>query len=215
MIDLSLTPANLLIAFTAYLIGTASPGPSNLVIMGMAMNAGRAPALVLASGVLTGSLFWGVLAALGLSTIFAAYSGALIAMKIAGGLYLLFLAAKSARAALSDHPPIAPGPATNDTYRRLFLRGAAMHLTNPKAIFVWLSIVTLALPVNTKSGDALVMVMGCAVIGTIVFGGYAIVFSTHTARRIYRALRRWFDGALALAFGYAGMHMLLSKTSTV
>ena len=55
----------LLIVYGTYLVATASPGPSNLAIMGTAMRHGRAAGLTLAMGVVCGSMFWAVLAATG------------------------------------------------------------------------------------------------------------------------------------------------------
>ena len=89
-----------------------------------------------------------------------------------------------------------------------------MHLTNPKAIFVWLSIVSMALPPRAQIGDALRIVGGCTCIASAVFAGYAIIFSTPIARSVYGSLRRWFEGTLAVAFGHAGLRMLISKAST-
>ena len=204
--------ANLLLAYSAYAVGTASPGPSNLAIMATAMNAGRKPALVLALGVVSGSVFWGLLAAFGLSAVLATYSSALVAMKILGGIYLLWLAAKSARAAMSKTSALTSVKRSiPTTYFRTFMRGAAMHVTNPKAIFVWLSIVSLALPMGAQVQDALLVVFGCALLGLGVFCGYALVFSTPIARRVYQSLRRWFEGTLAIVFGYAGVRLLTSK----
>lgn len=212
MFDAIHVSANLLLAYSAYAVGTASPGPSNLAIMAVAMNAGRKPALVLALGVVSGSVFWGLLAAFGLSAVLATYSSALIAMKILGGLYLLWLAAKSARSAMSSDSVLTSAHSSTQTsYVRIYMRGAAMHLTNPKAIFVWLSIVSLALPAAAQARDALLIVLGCAVLGLLVFCGYALAFSTPLARRVYLYLRRWFEGSLAVLFGYAGIRLLTSK----
>lgn len=91
--------ANLLLAYLAYFVGTASPGPSNLAIMSIVSHSGRRAAFAFAAGVMSGSFFWVMLAALGLSAILVAYSRFLLAVKIAGGLYLLWLACKSGRAA--------------------------------------------------------------------------------------------------------------------
>ncbi|WP_255440427.1 LysE family translocator [Caenimonas sedimenti] len=204
-------PAHLLLAWSAYLVGTASPGPSNLAIMATAMNAGRGPALYLAAGVVMGSWFWGLAALFGLSALLAAYSQALVALKILGGLYLLWLALKSARSAWSSHAPAPAQAPGSESPGREFLRGAAMHLTNPKAIFVWMSIVSMALPAGARASDAARVVAGCAVLGLCVFMGYALLFSAPPARRVYARLRRWFEGALALIFGYAGLRMLLSR----
>jgi threonine efflux protein len=199
----------LLLACLAYAIGVASPGPSNLAIMGMAMGAGRKPALVFSLGIISGSLLWGLLAACGLSALLAAYAGTLVALKLMGGLYLLWLAFRSARSALRPHPPSDAAAAEAEDPRRIYLRGALMHATNPKAIFVWLSIVSLAVPPGAHASDALQVIGCCIPIGIAIFCGYALAFSTDAARRIYLAVRRGFEAALALVFGYAGLRLLM------
>jgi len=214
MSTVTLDGANLALAYGAYLLGTASPGPSNLAIMGAAMTAGRRRALMMALGVVSGSLVWGLLAAFGLAAAIASYATALTALKIGGGCYLLWLAFKSARSALSTaHEQEASVSPSVESPARSFARGAALHLTNPKAIFVWLSIVALGLPKAATREDALFVVLGCAAIGLLVFCGYAVLFSTARARSIYRALRRWFDATLAVLFGFAGLRMLLSRVA--
>ena len=203
--------SNLAIAYAAYVVGTASPGPSNLAIMAVAMHSGRRAALVLALGVVCGSAFWGMLAAFGLSGLLATWSGLLVALKLAGGAYLSYLALRSARSALRPPPPAEARELVRGDGAKLFARGAAMHLTNPKAIFVWLSIVALALPAGASAWDALTIVLGCVPLGLAVFGGYAIAFSTAVARRVYARTRRGFDAALAAVFGYAAWRALSTR----
>src|SRR5258706_9313722 len=101
MTGTALFTANVLFAWSAYLVGTASPGPSNLAIMSIATSTGRKAAFAFAAGVVSGSFFWAVLAALGLSAVLVAFSGFLVMVKIFGGLYLLWLAFKSGRSALT------------------------------------------------------------------------------------------------------------------
>jgi threonine efflux protein len=209
--DSQFLPAQLMLAYAAYALGTASPGPSNMAIMGLAMNAGRTTALVFALGVVCGSMFWGVLAALGLSAVFATYAHALFAMKIFGGLYLLWLASKSARSALRNTDTLAPVLGKTQTSWQTFCRGTLMHLTNPKAIFVWLSIVSLAMPAQYDAKHALYLLAGCLFIGVLVFGGYALLFSTAAARHCYQKSRRLFDAVLALTFAFAGFKLLSTR----
>jgi threonine/homoserine/homoserine lactone efflux protein len=201
----------LAVALTAYAVGVASPGPSNMAIMAAAMSRGRRQALALAAGVVCGSLVWGLAAALGLSALMHRYSWALVAFKVLGGLYLLYLAARAARAALAAQPPEPAVRSGADSKWRAFTGGLAMHLTNPKAIFVWLSIVALALPAAASRSHALGVVASCAVIGALVFFGYALAFSTQAARRMYARAHRWFNAALSAAFAVAGLRLLLSR----
>jgi threonine efflux protein len=204
--------ANVLLAYTAYFIGTASPGPSNLAIISLAMGSGRKAAFAFALGVMSGSFSWALLASLGLSAVLATYSQLLVAVRVVGGLYLLWLAWKSARSALTPQMPLAHTTRTPDSSQRLYVRGLLLHLTNPKAILVWLSIVSLAVPATGGTSHTAPVVLGCMGIGVFVFSSYAVLFSTGTARRAYGSIRRWLDGSLAVVFSVAGVKLLSSRS---
>jgi threonine/homoserine/homoserine lactone efflux protein len=204
--------ADVLIAYSAYFVGTASPGPSNLAIMSLAMSSGRRSALTFALGVVSGSFSWALLASLGLSAVLATCSECLTAIRIAGGLYLLWLGFKSARSAFSAGNVPAATARPDEPLKRLYLRGLLLHLTNPKAVLVWLSIVSLAMSPAGAPSHTLPVVLGCMAIGVTVFASYAVLFSTASARRIYAAIRRWLDGSLAIMFGIAGLKLLTSKS---
>ncbi|SAL16756.1 LysE family translocator [Caballeronia humi] len=207
--------ANLLFAWSAYFVGTASPGPSNLAIMSIAATSGRKAALTFAAGVVSGSFFWATLATLGLSATLLAWSGFLVVVKVFGGVYLLWLAFRSGKSALMARPVAGASPANKQSLRRLYTRGALLHLTNPKAILVWISVVALASPAQASHSHMAAVVGGCLCIGVTVFGSYAALFSTAAARRGYVAARRWLDGCLAIVFGVAGIRLLGSQVQDV
>lgn len=201
----------LLIVYAAYLIAVASPGPSTLAIMGTAMRQGRLPAMAMALGVMTGSLVWASAAAAGLSTLLARHAEALFAIRIAGGLYLLWLAVRSARSALAARPSqLTTAPASGLT--ALYRRGILLHLTNPKSILGWVAIMSLGLTPDAPPAILPAILAGCAALGLVVFTGYAALFSTVPMGRAYLKARRWIEGALALVFGSAGLKLLLSRT---
>lgn len=206
MADVSFLSANLAVAYTAYFVGTASPGPSNLAIMSIAANHGRKPALAFAVGVITGSMCWATIATLGVSAALIAYSQFLVALKIFGGAYLLWLAFKSGRAAISPASAKAAVSLDGTRLKPIYLRGVLLHLTNPKAVLSWVSIVALS---SSRDGTVQsAVVPGCAAISVTVFCGYALLFSTPAARRVYLRMRRWLDGGLAVVFGVAGWRLL-------
>ena len=126
------------IGWFAYFIAVASPGPAVLAIVATSMNTGRKAGLVFALGVLTGSFFWGVLAAIGLSTVMAVYADFVLILKICGGIYLLYLSYQAFRSALKPHAMISAKRTENAASTKyLYLRGLGLHLTNPKAVFAW------------------------------------------------------------------------------
>lgn len=202
----TLFSANLLLAYAAYFVGTASPGPSNLAIMSIAANEGRRAALAFAAGVISGSMFWATVATVGISAALIAYSHFIVAIKIVGGLYLLWLAFKSGRTALSASVATASKAQRPATLKALYTKGALLHLTNPKAVLVWVSIVALS---SNGSGTAHAAVIpGCAAIGCVVFSGYALLFSMKSARRFYTRARRGLEGSLAVVFAATGIKLL-------
>lgn len=205
------TAGQLLLVFTAYVVAAASPGPSNMRIMGVAMHHGRQAALVLAAGVITGSVFWGAMAATGLSAVLTHYAHALVIIKIAGGLYLLYLAFRAARSAMTpDHAAAAPAAAVA-TRGALYRRGLLMHLANPKAIMGWMALLSLGLGPGASAQGVAIILAGCFALSVTIFGGYALLFSTAPMVRLYRRARRWIEGVLAAVFAAAGLRLLLSR----
>lgn len=201
----------LLLAYGAYLVGTLSPGPAVLAIMTTAMAEGRRAGLALALGVVTGSLAWGGVAALGLGALLETAAGALALLKIAGGLYLIWLAWRALRGALAGAPPPGAAAGPPASLSRHWARGLGIHLTNPKAVFVWMAIIAIGLPAGSTPGDVALVVGGCAVIGVGVFLGYAIVFSTGVSRRVYLRLRRLIGALAAAIFGGLGVRLVLAE----
>ncbi|UHD45761.1 LysE family translocator [Aureimonas altamirensis] len=204
----------LLPVWTAYVLATASPGPSNMAIMGTAMERGRRSAFALVAGIVTGSMTWALLAATGLSAILATYANAMTLIRIVGGLYLLFLAHKAAQSAMTSSiaPSDVSGGAGSKGYAALYRNGLFLHLSNPKAIFTWISIMSLGVQPGMPAHVLPIMLGGSVLLSVTIFGGYALLFSSPPMVAIYRRARRWFEGAMAAFFAYAGLRLLLTRT---
>lgn len=206
--------SQLVLVFVAYIVGAASPGPSNMRIMGVAMDQGRKAALIIAAGVISGSFFWGAMAATGVSAILAQYAQALVILKVFGGLYLLYLAFKAGKSALTSDDKLSLQQEMRKTVTGvgLYRRGLLMHLMNPKAVLGWIATMTLGLGPEATSTTVVMILAGCAVLSVTIFGGYALLFSTAPMIRIYRRARRWIEGTLAIVYGAAGMKLLLLRS---
>ena len=73
--------SSILIALFIYVLGIASPGPSNLAIAHASIYAGRKAGVSFALGVTMGSFFWGICAASGLQPLLSQYSNLLYILK--------------------------------------------------------------------------------------------------------------------------------------
>ena len=202
----------ILLAYSVFLVSIMSPGPNILAIMGTSMGVGRSSGLALAMGVATGSMIWATLTALGLTAIIASYAILLTAIKIVGGLFLLWLAYKAFKSAASAHDIDAT--ASNDEGRGLmgyFLKGLTVQMTNPKAALAWITIVSLGMQAGAPSWVAVVIVVGTTVLSLICHMLYALVFSTPPMVRVYAKGRRWVQGTLGVLFAFAGLKLLTSR----
>lgn len=199
-------------AYVAYLLAVISPGPANFAIMGAAISQGRRAGLILALGIFCGSLTWACAAALGLAALLRSYAVALEILKVLGGLYLIYLAWKAYKSARTPDAAMDGGDLkTGYTAGQLWLRGYAIHVTNPKAIFAWLAIISLGLPANAPPSAILLIVGICTASSLLIFTGYAMLFSTRHALRIYKSMRRWIEGAMAVFYSAAGIKLLTSR----
>lgn len=202
----------LAIAWTAYFIAVVSPGPATLALAATSMTSGRTAGVSLALGVYTGSFIWACLTSAGLAAILTAYAGVLTVLKIVGGLYLLWLAWKSLKSAMTPNEIHLAALADRTlTRRQLYIKGLLLHLTNPKAIFAWLSMISLGIPTGAPASVMAIFIGGCLLIGFTSFVGLAILFSTGPVRRGYTRARRTIDGFVAVFFAAAGLKLLTAR----
>ena len=212
MQDFGLYLPGILIAYTAFLLAIASPGPNILAVIGTSMGVGRGSGMALAIGVATGSFTWALLTVFGLSAILATYASALIAIKIFGGLYLLWLAYKSFKSAMArqdlEAKELAGGRRTPFGY---FQRGYIIQMTNPKAALAWIAIISLGLKEGAPWWVGAVIVLGTFALSIAIHLTYAVAFSTPVMVRLYGKSRRIIQGVLGTFFAVAGLRLLTSR----
>ena len=201
---------NLPVIMVAGFIAAASPGPATMAIAATSMAHGRKSGMAFAAGVNLGSLTWSVTAALGLSALMLANVWVFEAMRYFGALYLMYLAWKSAKSALGRDKAKA-GKAASGTLQATFLKGAMLHLTNPKPILFFSSLFAIGIPHGTPISALAVVILALFIQGIFIFQGFALLFSVGGIAAGYQRLKRWFEGAFALAFGYAGFKLLTAK----
>lgn len=213
MQDISLYLPGIFLAYLAFLLAIASPGPNILAVIGTSMSANRSSGMALAMGVATGSFTWAILTVFGLSAILATYASALMAIKIFGGLYLLWLAYKSFKSAASGHDiearELAGGRRTPFGY---FKRGYIIQMTNPKAALAWVAIISLGLQAGAPLWVGAAIVIGTFVMSISIHVMYAVAFSTPAMVRLYGKSRRAIQGVLGTFFAFAGLRLLTSRS---
>lgn len=191
---------SVLAALGTFLVAAGSPGPATLAVVGASMASGRRAGLALGAGLAVGLAVWGVAVGFGFGALVAQSPVFLTIFKVIGGGYLMYLAWLSARSAMAEQA----APAAMDT-GRAFRRGLILNLGNPKAALAWIAALALG------SGEGAVgwgVVAGCAVLGALIYAGYALAFALGPVRGVYTRARRGIEAATAGLFALAGLRLL-------
>lgn len=118
---------------------TLSPGPDNLMVIGLGLAQGRRKGMAFGLGCALGCLSHTTLAAIGVSAMIAASVTLFTALKICGGLYLVWLGVKSLRRGQGVGPAVPDGRDAGQSSRRLFVQGLLANSINPKVVLFFLA----------------------------------------------------------------------------
>ena len=203
---------SILISLSATLLALMSPGPNVLAVIGTSMSEGRRHGAALGAGVAFGSFLWALIAVLGLTALLTAYAGVLIAIKIVGGCYLLWLGYKSFKSALTPRTIETSAKSSNKSLSDYFIRGLTIQMSNPKAALAMTAIVTIGIQGEAPSWVSVFLVLGISLLSLVAHLIYAIAFSTQPIVDLYITSRRWVEAALGSFFCFAGIKLLTDRT---
>ena len=196
-----------------HLMAAASPGPSFVLVAQTAVGSGRRAGLLAALAMMLGAVIWAAAALYGLQALFARFEWLYVAMRIGGGLYLLYLAAMLWRHAPEPLPePRAAGDKTTGDKTGAaqgFVRALLLQLSNPKVMVFFGSIFLALLPAHPPTG---MQIATLAIVAFNEFTWYALItllFSGGPARAIYRRAKFWLDRIMGGALALLGLRLAL------
>lgn len=149
---------------------TASPGPDNLMVLGMGMSKGRKQGIAFGLGCALGCLSHTLLAVVGVSAVIAASPAAFTLLKTGGGLYLVWLGLNALRSAGAAR--VQDVQAAEQSLSTLFFKGVFANAINPKVVLFFLSF----LPQFVISGNGKVA-WQMAALGLTFTAQAAVLFS--------------------------------------
>jgi len=190
------------------LIGAISPGPSFVFVVRVAVAQSRADGLAAAVGMGVGAMTFGALALLGLRTLMTEAAWLYWALKIAGGLYLIYLAVMIWRHAAE---PIAVTPANGQRSRlsRSFGLALATQLSNPKIVAVFGAVFAALLPENPPHWLDFALPPLIFVQETTWYALVALAFSSPRPRALYLRAKAWIDRTAGAVIALLGLRLIL------
>lgn len=193
-----------------HLLAVASPGPSTVLVIQTAAVSGRRAGLLAAFAMMLGALVWAAAALYGLQVLFARFDWLYVAFRIAGALYLLYLAYMLIRHAGAPLPEADPSAVRAGAWQG-FLKALLLQLSNPKVMVFMGSIFISLLPAQPPAWmDATVLAI-VAINEFTWFALLALLFSGGAARAFYRRTKLWLDRLMGGVLGLLGVRLLATE----
>ncbi|KAB7616334.1 LysE family translocator [Amylibacter sp. SFDW26] len=184
-----------------HLMAAISPGPAVLMAARIGVTEGLKTGFSVAFGIGMGAVFWAAAALFGLALLFEYAPVLLTLFKVAGGIFLIYMAYKLWKTA--DEPlPLESKNKVPRSLRSGFLLGLLTQLTNPKPAILFAAIFVGTVPESTGIGVYVALLTVVFLNETIWNTMVARIFSLNVTRTVYISLKglidRVFGGLLAV-----------------
>lgn len=188
------------------LLAVISPGPSFLITAQTAVARSRLDGIKIAFGLGAGTVVWASAALLGLNALFRLHYWLFVGTKVAGALFLLWIAFQIFRHA---DAPIEMGEGNDLAARRNpFLRGFLTQISNPKVAVFFGSIFVAMLPQDVPMWMMLALLAIVTSNEIVWYVLVALCFGSAPVRRFYLGAKKWIDRVTGLFLGALSLRIL-------
>jgi len=207
-----LTAAQTLAFLATALVLTAAPGPDNLMVLSMGMSRGRRAGMAFGLGCALGCLSHTLLAVVGVSALVAASPLAFTLLKVAGGVYLVWMGVQAWRHAGAVRVGGETGEAA--PLRQLFLKGLIANAINPKVVLFFLSFLPQFVVASQGEVEWQLGLLGLLFTAqAVVLFGLLGYFSGSVGAWLNRrpSVGQWLDRLAGTVFIGLGVRMMTSR----
>ena len=186
------------------------PGPDVLLVSQVAVARSRRAALLAGAGVVCGIACWAALALLGIGVLFQNFAFVHGVIRVAGGLYLLYMAYTLWRSSFgAQAQTAAASPPLGDL--KAFRSGFLTNIANPKAAIFFGSVFSSVLPAHSGPGLKLGAFAVIVTLSVLWFALVALGMSTARLQAAYLNARRGIDRVAGTVMAGFGAVLLLER----
>ena len=179
------------------LIGWITPGPNMFAVMAASLQHGRRHGLATGFGLALATLVWATLAVFGVAVMFDLFPRAVLALKLAGAAYLIWLGIKSVEEAITPSKDAGVAKNRSKSIHHSAFNGFLVSMGNPKAALFFGSVMTAFIPASGSDWYLGFVVLLCGVMSALLHSVTATVFSTELALAFFTRYQK----RISLAFG--------------
>ncbi|CDN46200.1 LysE family translocator [Neorhizobium galegae] len=193
-------------------VACITPGPNTLLVMRYALTAPRRVPILAAMGTITGTFCWGLAGWLGINVLFQAAPFAYVALKIVGGLYLVWLGLKIFLDAQKSRQSADIAAARIDVpLKTAYRMGLVTNLANPKSALFVASLFAATMPVGTPFLYGLAAIAVMVTVSTIYYSFLVALITHRTVAAAYLKAKKKIDLGVGMVFVGFGTKLLMSQ----
>jgi RhtB (resistance to homoserine/threonine) family protein len=194
-----------------HFLAVVAPGPDFAVTVSQSVRFGRKIGFYTALGIGAGISVHVVYTLLGVGALIHSWPSLMIAAKVLGGAYVLYLGIQLLRA---KSKPISDTEITSinngQTPWKAYVTGFLTNATNPKATLFFLAIFTTIVSTTTPIRIQMLYGVWMCSVNAIWFILVSALFSSPKVREIFLRLGHWFERLMGLVLVVFASRLLLS-----
>lgn len=194
-----------------HFLAAASPGPDFVLVSRQALVNGRRAAIVTSAGITLGLSVHIIYSVLGLAVIIAHSSSLLLAIKILGGGYLLYLGYQGLKSRPSTEGEVDKKMEVEKNNAKQFFSGVICNVLNPKAPIYFVSVFTIVLSPDLPMYQLVIYGVWMMFIQFLWFAMVSYFLSTPKVNQRFRQFSHWLDRVFGGAMMLLGVKVLMSN----
>ncbi|MCR4267426.1 LysE family translocator [Nitratireductor sp. ZSWI3] len=198
--------------FAIFIPALMLPGPDFIAVVRSSMTRGTAAGLMTTLGVSTCLGLYATLSMAGLSAVLMEYQWLAVAVRVAGGCYLIYL---GLRLVLARPAPVSLEAADRPQHGNPLLFGFLVTSTNPKAIVLFTSVFATAVTDSTPLWLMALMVGLVFATSLLWYTIVSLFMSSAPVIRRFRNAQHWIERAAGVCFVAIGGRILADARNPV
>lgn len=186
-----------------------NPGANLLVVIQTSLSSGKNAGLLTGLGVALGDAIYSGLGLFGMTALIVDGGALFSAIKVGGGLYLVWYAYSMVRHRQELHMRIvANATPLNTPWYVFFRRGLLTDLSNPQTVLFFISIFSITLTPTTPIWAKVIAWLGIVLASVFWRVLLSVAFSRPIVRRVYSKVQHILSSIIGVAVGAFGLRLL-------
>jgi threonine/homoserine/homoserine lactone efflux protein len=188
-----------LVAFVGVaVVLTLTPGPDMALVLRNTVRGGRSSGFRTVAGIAVGLVLWASATALGIAAVLAASAAVFTMLKIAGGVYLVYLGVQALRSLRRGEDMVAAPKQSGSPFRQ----GLVTNLLNPKLAVLFTTLLPQFIsPDDRAVAKSVLLATVFVTIGLTWLCTYTLIVGAVARSRVFRRVTEAVSGVVLVALG--------------